>query len=210
MPLYGQSGYGSGRYGIADTGPIYSLSISYYLNLLTSQYKLAPNLNAWLAKLLSQPDDTTTCLATMTEAFDLDFAQGVQLDVLGQIIGVGREVDFQPTGSVSPILDDDTYRLLLKATQAQNQWDGTESALYPIWKNLFPGGNIVINDNQNMSATIIMSGVFSSIIQDLIANGYIVPRPQGVLYTYVFSNLPVFGLDENNAFIAGLDQGFFT
>lgn len=210
MPLYSQSGYGSGKYGIADTGPIYSLSLSYYLGLLTSEYRLAPNLNAWLTTLLSPLNDTTNALALMTEAFDLDFAVGVQLDVAGQIAGVSRTVNFQPSDDVSPILDDDTYRLLIKATIAANQWDGTESALYPIWTALFPGGKIVINDNQNMSATVIMSGVFSSIIQDLIANGYIVPRPEGVEYTYVFSELPVFGLDENNAFIAGLDVGHFS
>lgn len=210
MPLYSQSGYGSGKYGIADNGPIYSLSLSYYLSLLTSQYRLAPKLNAWLVTLLSPLNDTTNALALMTEAFDLDFAVGVQLDVAGQIAGVSRTVNFQPSDSVSPVLDDDTYRLLIKATIAANQWDGTESALYPIWTNLFPGGRIVINDNQNMSATVIMSGVFSSIIQDLIANGYIVPRPEGVEYTYVFSELPVFGLDEDNAFIAGLDVGHFS
>ncbi len=210
MPLYSQSGYGSGKYGIADTGPIYSLSLSYYMSLLTSEYRLAPNLNAWLETLLSPLNDTTNMLSQMTEAFDLEYAAGVQLDVLGAIVGANRTVNFQPSHGVSPVLDDTTYRLLIQATIAANQWDGTESALYPIWTALFPGGRIVINDNQNMSATVIMSGVFSSIIQDLIANGYIVPRPEAVEYTYVFSELPVFGLDESNAFIAGLDLGHFS
>ncbi len=98
----------------------------------------------------------------------------------------------------SPVLDDETYRLLIKAKIAQNQWDGTIDSLYFIWKSLFPTGGIVIADNQNMTATIYLSGGFSSIVQDLIVNGYIVPRPEGVLYTYVFAELPVFGFGEHN------------
>src|ERR1035437_8419521 len=59
MPLFSQSGYGSGKYGVADTGPLYSMSLYYYLGLLTSEYRLAPNLNFWLNDLLSPLNDTT-------------------------------------------------------------------------------------------------------------------------------------------------------
>ncbi len=211
MPLYSQSGYGSGKYGIADVGPPTPFSLGYYLNLLTSEYRMAPNLNAWLLDLLSPLNDTTTLLSGMTEAFDLSSAVGVQLDTLGAIAGVGRTVNFQPSGGVSPGLDDATYRILIQATIANNQWDGTQESLYPIWNSLFPGGYINIIDNQNMSATIVLSGSFSSIIQDLIVNGYIVPRPEGVEYTYEFSNLPIFGFSATNtAFIAGWGTGLWA
>jgi hypothetical protein len=205
---YGNPGYGGGPYG--GGGAVFPLPVSYYTNLLTSEYKLAPNLNAWLAAKLQPFANVNACLASMNEAFDLDYAVGVQLDVLGQIQGVSRTVGFQPSGSVSPVLDDTTYRLLIKATIANNLWQGTESELYPIWQTLFPGGRITIIDNQNMTCTIVLSGTFTSIVQDLISHGYIVPRPEGVLYTYVFSNLPIFGFDEDNSFIAGLDVGYFS
>jgi hypothetical protein len=183
------------------------MSIYYYLGLLTSEYRLAPNLNFWLYDLLSPLNDTTNMIAGMTEAFDLGSAQGLQLDVAGQIAGVSRTVGFQPSGGVSPVLDDVTYALLIQATIAANQWDGTESELYPIWKQLFTVGSIIINDNQNMTCTIVLSGTFTSIVQDLIVHGYIVPRPEGVLYTYVFGDFPIFGTDESNSFIAGVDIG---
>jgi hypothetical protein len=207
LPLYSQSGYGSGKYGIADGGPIPPLSLSYYLNLLTSEYRLAPNLNAWLAELLTPLNDNSNMVAQMTEFYDLDSAAGVQLDVLGVIAGISRTVGFQPSDSVSPILDDDTYRILIKATIANNQWDGTESALYPIWAALFPGGSLTIVDLQNMSCDIVLTGTFTSIILDLVVHGYIVPRPEGVLYNYIFGGLPIFGTDESNSFIAGVDLG---
>jgi hypothetical protein len=183
------------------------MSLYYYLGLLTSEYRLAPNLNFWLNDLLSPLNDTTNMITGMTEAFDLGSAQGLQLDVAGQIAGVSRTVGFQPSGGVSPVLDDVTYALLIQATIAANQWDGTESELYPIWTKLFPGGSIIINDNQNMTCTIVLSGTFTSIVQDLIVHGYIVPRPEGVLYTYVFGDFPIFGTDESNSFIAGVDLG---
>lgn len=210
MPLFNQNGYGSGRYGLADNGPIYSLPIDYYLNLYTSMYKLAPKMLAFTRVLLTPLDDISNCLNTFTEAFDLDLAIGAQLNFLGQDVGASRVTPFQPSDGVSPILDDDTYRLLIKATIANNMWDGTQTSLSAIWQTLFPGGTIVIDDQQNMTAIVVMSGSFSSIIKDLIVNDLIVPRPETVQYTYTFAQLPLLGFDQNNGFIAGLDQGHFV
>lgn len=190
-----------------NTQPIELLPIGYYNNLLTSEYNSASKFHRWLLFILSICDDISNCLASVPIAFDLDFAIGTQLDILGQIIGVSRTVPFQPSDGVSPVLDDNTYRILLKATVANNHWDGTIGSLYPIWNNLFPGGQITIIDNQNMTANIIMTGGFSSIIQDLIVNEMIVPRPETVQYNYEFGTPPYFGFDLNNAFIAGWDIG---
>lgn len=212
MPLYGQSGYGLGHYGesLGLGVPLGLLPVSYYLSLLTSEYKLAPSLNANLEAKLQMYEDIQLCNFGIPEMFDLDFAVGVQLDTLGVIEGVSRMVGFQPSNGVSPDLDDDTYRILIKARIGWNQWDGTEGYLYPLWTALFPSGRIIILDNQNMTADIILVGAFTSILQDLIMNGYIVPRPQGVQYNYQFSKMPIFALDENNAYEAGLDTGYLS
>lgn len=187
--------------------PTQSLSNSYYSDILTSEYKTTVQFNQWLSVVLNIANDASNLLMFITSAFDLDFAVGVQLDVIGILVGVSRTVPFQPTGGVSPVLDDDTYRLLIKATIANNQWDGKIGSLYPIWKALFPGGNITIVDNQDMTAIIVMTGAFTSIIQDLITNGMIVPRPQAVEYEYVFGDIPFFGFGFDNAFIAGFGVG---
>lgn len=210
MPLFSQSGFGFGRYGIADGGPIYNLPLSYYVGLLTSQYRLAPNLNKWVKAELGQLDDISTCLSTFIENFDIDTARGVQLDIVGEHYGQSRVMTFQPSGGASPVLDDETYRLLLRACDAKNKWDGRITSLNEIWASLFPGGTITIIDNQNMSATIVLSGSFTLIAQDLINNGLIVPRPETVQYTYTFTTLPMLGFDEDNSFIAGFDIGHFS
>jgi hypothetical protein len=201
-------GYGIGGYGsVPGAGP----GPTYYANLLTSEYRMkSPKWVAWLQVCLEIVDDMQQCVAGFDAAFDLDTAVGVQLDVLGVIVGAARRVTFQPSGGVSPVLDDETYRTLLRATIARNHWDGLIDSLQGIWQNLFPGGRIVIQDEQNMTALIILTGAFSSILQDLIINGYIVPRPETVQYTYTFTTLPIFGFDQDNAFIAGFDHGHWA
>lgn len=212
MPLnpnqgYGQAGYGTGGWG-GGSGAPFALPIEYYLALVTSQYRLSPNMLAWLAADIQIDQDILQCLYQWQQmAFDLDQAVGPQLDALGALIGQSRTVGFQPSNSVSPILDDATYRILLKARVARNHWDGRLTSLQGVWQSLFAGGAIIIDDAMNMSATIIMTGAFTSIIQDLITHGYIVPRPQGVLYTYTFGTLPLLGTDRNDAYIAGADTG---
>lgn len=206
-PAYGVQGYGTGGYG---NEPIETLPLGYYLGLVTHEWVLSPRFMALLRLFLQKLDDVSQCLVQMDTAFDLDSAVGVQLDMLGAVAGASRTVGFQPSGGVSPVLDDTTYRLYIKAKIAQNQWDGTITSLYPIWAQLFPGGQIVIEDQQNMSVDVILTGTFTSIIQDLINNGYIVPRPEGVEYNYLFGTLPYFGFDDNNSYIAGFDTGHWA
>lgn len=214
--------YGSGKFG---NPPVENLGVGYYLALLTSEYRNAPKLNAFLQAMLQKFQDICQCQVSLDTAFDVDSAIGAQLDVIGIIVGANRTVPFQPSGGVSPILDDATYRILLKATAGINQWDGKIDSLYPLWQTLFPGGQIIIADGQNMTATILLPGSgwgsggwgggggwggtagFTSIEQDLIKNGMIVPRPEGVLYLFVFPPFPVFAFDENNQYEAGFDTG---
>ena len=206
-PFYGTQGYGTGGYG---NEPIETLPSGYYIQLLTSQYSNSPKLNALLKVLLKKFDDTSQVMVQFDTALDLDSAVGAQLDMLGATAGAFRTVGFQPSDGVSPVLDDATFRILIKAKIAQNQWDGTLPSLYPIWASLFPDGSIIIIDNQNMTADITLKGSFTSIIQDLITNGYIVPRPEGVLYTYLFGVLPYFGFGSSPGFIAGFDTGHWV
>lgn len=130
------------------------------------------------------------------------------LDIIGLIVGLPRIVNFIPTGGVSPILDDETYRLALKAKIAANHWDGRIGSLQEIWRSLFFGGTIGIIDNQDMTMAISTTGTFTSIIQDLIDNGYIVPIPQAVGFNIETPDHPLFGFDRDDEWVSGLsDEG---
>jgi len=200
---------------------IFSEPLDYYLERITSQYQLSYDFLSWLGGGTSRAGvqvdgiyqvwiDFTTCLFQFYAAFDIDQAVGAQLDMLGQIIGVGRVVPFTPTGGASSVLDDSHYRLLLRATIGADFWDGTIDGLQQMWHQLFPSGSILTYDNQDMSFTVLLNGAFDQMIKDLIMNDLIVPRPEGVKVNYTFAGLPAFGCDENDAFVAGVDLGHAT
>ena len=184
--------------------------ITYYENLPTSQWIEQPNFKAWLTANLQLFQDVNACAVLLLSAFDISIAFGVQLDILGAIIGQSRQVAFQPSGGVSPILDDATYRLLLLARIQQNHWNGQIDSLIAIWQTLFPGGTLIVNDLQDMTVDIFAAGSFTSISTDLLVQGYILPRSQGVRYSISLATLPVLGFDRSDSSIAGLDTGFFT
>lgn len=187
-----------------------------YLSLFTPQYQNSPKLINFADKLMKGLNDISLLALNMDSYFDIDIAIGNQLDIIGEIVGAKRILDFDPTpiGSppvaVSPILDDETYRILLKATIGINHWNGLMSSIKPLWLKLFPDGYIIYIDNLDMSITIILAGVFSSVIIDLITHGLIIPRPEGVLMNYQFGEMPFFGFDSDNDYIAGFDKGHFS
>jgi hypothetical protein len=183
---------------------------TYYSRLVTSEYQPSANMLAWLGVNLQPFQDALACLADFGPAFDINLAVGPQLDILGAIIGQSRTVGFQPSEGVSPVLDDATYRFLLKARIIQNHCDGRIGSVLAMWGLLFPGGLLTIQDHQDMSVSLYVSGAFTSIMKDLISNGYIVPRPQGVLYNFSFPTLPMLGFDRNDDFVAGVDLGHFA
>jgi hypothetical protein len=166
---------------------------------------------AWVEANISLLDGSTDLIDAIDQYFDLDTAIGDQLDIIGEIVGQGRQVDFEPTGGSKPILSDEDYRVLLKAKIAKNMWDGKIDSLQSIWATIFPGGGIVIQDNQDMTAYVFVLGNFSYTVRELIRNDYIVPRPQGVSYNVFYnSDVPLFGFDLDTDFIAGFDKGYWA
>jgi hypothetical protein len=132
--------------------------------------------------------------------FDIDNAAGVQLDLIGGIVGRRRLLDFQPQDGSSANLDDEMYRILLKAKISQNHWDGTIPGMYELWENLFPDYEIFIKDNMNMTMTAYLAGYVPNLLFDLINNDYIIPRPQGVGFEIIIP-IPPFVFRNSNNFI---------
>lgn len=164
------------------------MAIDKYLNNITSQHRDKPKFIGWLSSNLTIIDGIYNALKTMDEKFDIDNAIGNQLDVLGTIIGRERTLDFQPLNGYDPVLDDETYRVLLKAKIAMNNWDGTIPQMYTIWNDIFGLDNdlsLQLQDNQDMSFNAYVTGYVDQIQQDLIQHGYIIPKPEGVRVNYI-------------------------
>lgn len=161
------------------------MTIQPYLDLITSEHKTKSKFTAWLSAALNIVSDTTTMTQNMPSDFDIDNAIGVQLDILGPIVGRSRNLNFQPSDGSSPTLDDKNYRIALKAKIAQNQWDGTIPGIYDIWNNLFPDLPINVVDNQNMTMSVLINGTVDPVINEMVASGYIIPKPMGVSLTII-------------------------
>ena len=203
---FGVGGFGKGGYG---TAALSFLPPDYYVNLLTQKYAGSEPFKAMLRAMVEVFTDIQYCCYTFDAAYNLDHAIGKQLDDLGVLIGASRLLPFQPSNGVSPLLGDHDYRTLLYAKAAANRYTGDKGAIQPLWKKLFPGGSILIVQTAAMEADVVLVGAFSSLQEDMINNGLIVPRPQGVKFNYIYAKLPLFGFDQNNNSIAGFDTGYF-
>lgn len=188
------------------------MAIDTYLDVITSQHRDKPKFIAWLTANLEIIDDICVTVHGLDDDFDVDNATGVQLDVVGEIVGVNRSLTFDPSDNSSPLLDDATYRFLIKAKIAQNHWKGTTPELYDIWESSFPDVQIKILDNQDMTFTVLfVSQNYTTLQKQLISNGYIMPRPQGVSITYNFNGTFSFrtaAIDEPYTAESDADAGF--
>lgn len=173
------------------------MAIKKYLDNITSQHRDKPKFIGWLSANLTIIDNAYTVLKSMDDNFDLDNAIGTQLDTLGIIIGRERTLTFQPLNGFSPVMDDDIYRLALKAKVAMNNWDGTIPQMYEIWNDIFGEDtelDLQIQDNQDMSFNAYITGYVDQLQQDLIQHGYVVPKPQGVKVNYIGQSEIPFGI----------------
>ncbi len=161
------------------------MAIDKYLNNITSQHRDKKKFIAWLSSSLTIMDHDYIMTKNMDNDFDLDNSIGVQLDMLGQSIGRNRILTFQPLNGHNPVMNDETYRLALKAKVAMNMWDGKTESAYEIWNNTFKDIGLQIQDNQDMSITAYVTGYVDQIRQDLVQHSYIVPKPEGVRINYV-------------------------
>jgi hypothetical protein len=177
----------TGEITLPEFSPANYLPSSEYVKLLTSEYQLAENYKTWLKHTVDYCADITNIAVLLHEHFDLDFAVGKQLDIIGSIVGISRVLPFQPSDDSNPILDDEVYRKLIKATIVRNHWDGQLKTIEEKWREIFPGTQLTIKDNQDMSIDVGLSGDISFLLQDLIMHDMILPRPQAVQVNYAWA-----------------------
>lgn len=213
-----------------------SNTIQDYLDLVTSEYQQQPNFMATVSFLVSFPVWVQTLLSSMISIFDLDTPPvGNQLDIIGQWVGISRQVNIPITGIYftwddvqsdgwdfgiwEPVpaqtsitsLPDDAYLTLIRAKIASNNWDGTTEGAYAIWSTVFPQFEILIIDHNNMSYDLaIIGGIVDSLTLALITGGYIPLRPEGIEVTNYYVSIdtnPAFAWDVENQYQQGWDQG---
>lgn len=185
-----------------------TLSKNSYYNIITSQHRTKPNYMKFIEAITNVLFDYADLLSTFDYKFDIDFAEGEQLDFIGKTIGIGREVNFVLEDGTNKLLDED-YRIAIKSKIAQNHWDGTIEGLKNIWYQVFPDIPIVIKDNMDMSAVISVKSALTGNQIKMLFAGVLIPRPMGVQYSYVFGDKAIFSFDLDTDMFKGYDEGYW-
>ena len=209
-----------------------------YTGLLSAYHRGKPNFTATVRALCDGMVDLRNLYAKLPDTYDLDLAVGRQLDAVGLWVGLGRRIKtplagvyfshdidglgfdqgvwqgpFDPDSGLTE-LDDDTYRLLLRAKIGANHWDGTLETSAAILDRIFGGGtHVFIQDNGDMSVDIGVAGTPpSALFLALLTGGYIPLKPEGVRISYYVipsEEGPLFGFDVQNHYISGFDGGLW-
>lgn len=178
-----------------------------YLGLITSEHRSKPKFTAMVEALLKYTDPVMEMVFNMPEQFSIDTASGVQLDVLGQVLGRSRTLPFNAQNGASSILSDKLYRLLLRATIGKMLWRGGIEDLQEKWERLLPDIKISVRDNQDMTLDVSLVGVNDAQLREMIELGYIIPKPQGVRLNLQISANPLFAYDMDTVTFAGYERG---
>lgn len=87
------------------------------------------------------------------------------------------------------ILTNQAFLLLILAKAAANITNGSIPALNQLLLNLFPGrGNCYVEDNQNMTLTLVFTFPLQAYEKAIIQNSGVLPIPTGVEPLYSFVN----------------------
>lgn len=178
-----------------------------YIALITSEHADKLKFVSYVYAFLNMISPAVDMLTDFDIIFALENAEGDQLDMLGSLVGVSRELPVQ-VEDIPSILSDDTYRKVIKSKVFINHWDGTREGMEAIMAEIFPNLPYEVIDNQNMEYSVsIVAPDLTDEDKALIENGYILPKPSGVKCTYNILDSGLFGWDSDTTFIKGWDQG---
>lgn len=180
--------------------------INYYVSLLVLQYNDKPKALGTI-EALADVAVMDMLPISVQNAFSIDTAIGVQLDILGKYAGVvrtGRTFESVIT------LSDSDFRQLIIIAFAKNY---AGSSLYDIQVllNTFFGSDLLVFDFKNMSMGYFFnSSIGSRNLAEMFVLNDLLPKPMGVqLASLIYSNNvdSFFGFDSYSIFIAN-NTGF--
>lgn len=120
--------------------------ITDYCTLFSATVRELPRFSAVAQMILSQAEDLISLIPYLQSAFSVDNAEGAQLDLIGETLGVPR--------SAAADSSDETYRAYLKAKLILWRWDGTNESVMALLAEAFPGQGVTMMDNGDMTVTV--------------------------------------------------------
>jgi hypothetical protein len=162
--------------------------INYYANLLIVQYANKPKAYATIQTLVG-PVIMDQLPTQVQDAYGVDTAVGVQLDILGKYVGVTRTASGL---GLSVTLNDTDFRTLIKFAIALNNNGSSMADIVDALDSFFPN-SIYVFDHLTMRMTFILDSDLGSV--DLINSILIqnlLPKPMGVRKTVIYNPVIVF------------------
>lgn len=199
-----------------------------------SQYRDKPKFMDWLSIARRMGGSIDSAAQAVRKSYDIDTAQGEQLDVLGRIVVFPRDfigqLDMQTAefdlsdgaecgdsdaifseSSVSndATMSDDLYRLAIKAKIMKNNGDATIESIIQAVVFLVNPDFLRVNDIENMSFAIEFAGNITQIQRWALFNADLIQIPQGVLFLG-FQELSEVVEFDNSDYEFGDDEAMFS
>lgn len=211
-----------------------------YEDLLIVQYSGKPKASATVSEIVRRFKNNSDAMAQFEEAFDLDSAVGAQLDIIGKIVGISRNIEgvipkifFGFDGNVNargfslaPFytldqqkytdtqLSDSDYRFFIRIKIAKNHAKATMAD--DNGSNL---NNIILSmfdgyaymvDNKDMTVTIYIENSPKSYLLPYAITLDLIPLPQAVDIKYISITAREPFGFSNNPNSFGFGNGSFT
>lgn len=198
-----------------------------------SQYRNQPKFVNWLAIARRMGGSISDAAIAVRESYDIDTAEGVQLDALGRIVVFNRDFIGQLTmqtaqfaasdgvecGDMDAVfsearVSDDTqmsdglFRLAIKAKIMKNNGDATVESIIEQMVLLVGPKFLRVNDPGSMSFTIEFAGDITELERWALFNANLVQIPQGVLFGGFFELADMVEFDNDEMEFGNPDAMF--
>lgn len=208
-----------------------------YTKLIAGAHVDKPKYVEWVWFLTEIFAEQRRRLRKLVDDFDLDTAVGKQLDAIGVRVGITRNLPVTLTGiyfafddvngkgfdygvwkgryddgSATTVLDDETYRNVIRAKIMMNHFSGKNEDLQAFIASIAESFGIdpalfFVHDNMDMTVQVGMNqSDVPPVVWELLTRRIIDVIAAGVGMDFI-SNTTYFGLDMETAVVSGMDEG---
>lgn len=167
-----------------------------------------PKFNDWLEQYSGLSTDNQQTVIDIIDAMSIDNATADVLNKLGELVGIKRNQIILTSGL---LIDDTSYKKVIKGKIAQNYWNGSLEGFENILNLVFDTDfQFLVIDNQDMSIDVFVFGTCTALDDELLAKGYYTPKAMGVNASFFKTTAISFGFDLDTGIIKGWDEGSWS
>lgn len=174
-----------------------------YTDLLIKQYWEKPKAKAEIEAGAAEYESINDLADALGNAFDIDTAVGVQLDIIGKRVGISRVIPVVLAGYTGQVLTDEDYRKFIKVKIARNSASGyivsdDHLSINDVIQIAFDGLAYVTN-NHDMTLTLHIDSTIDPALVEAYRQLDLLPAPMAVNYKHVVV-VPIdsfFGFSDN-------------